>query len=50
MKPIFKNRRGIIDLLLAGIIAIGSLLLPALQSNRAYNRSLAPGTSVTAQP
>ena len=50
MKSIFKNRRGIVDLLLAGIIAIGSLFLPALQSDRAFNRSLAPGTAVTAQP
>ncbi len=39
MKNVRNNRRGIIDILLAGILAIGSLMLPAVQYGKSFTSS-----------
>ena len=46
MRKRFGSRRGIVDLLLAALLAIGSLFLPAVQNDKAFNRAAAPGTEV----
>ena len=46
MKAIRSNRRGFIDALLAALLALTALLLPAVQKDKAYNRASAPGTEV----
>jgi hypothetical protein len=44
-----KSQRGVMDILLAALLALGGLLLPAVQSGKSFNREVAVGSQVANQ-
>lgn len=42
----FRDNRGIVEWLLAGLMFVGSLFLPAVQRGREFNRTMGPDAPI----